>query len=83
LGARFTTPVLKDGFLYGSSGGHLFCANAQTGATLWDESASLGDAAAIVDAGPVLFRPRAKGQLMAFKPGNHLHPAGATHSGHH
>ena len=31
FGARYTSPVLKDGFLYGSYNGHLFCANAQTG----------------------------------------------------
>jgi len=71
FGARFTTPVLKDGFLYGaSSGGHLFCANAQTGAQLWDQPASLGDATAIVDAGPVIFALGAHGELLAFKPGS-------------
>jgi outer membrane protein assembly factor BamB len=67
---RFSTPVLKDGFLYGSYNGHLFCADAQTGAPLWDEAASLGDTAALVDAGPVIFALGGKGQLVVLKPGS-------------
>ncbi len=70
FGARFTTPVLKDGLLYGSYNGHLYCANAQTGAPLWDEAAGLGDSAAIVDAGPVIFALGGRGQLLALKPGS-------------
>jgi outer membrane protein assembly factor BamB len=70
FGARFTTPVLKDGLLYGSYNGHLFCANAQSGAPLWDEAASLGNTAAIVDAGPVIFALGGGGQLLALKPGS-------------
>jgi outer membrane protein assembly factor BamB len=68
FGARFTTPVLKDGLLYGYSG-HLFCADAQTGATLWDQAVPLGQTAALVDAGPVLFALGGKGELIAFQPG--------------
>jgi len=68
--ARFTTPVLKDGALYGSYNGHLFCANVETGAPVWDEAANLGDTAALVDAGTVIFALGAKGQLVAFKPGS-------------
>jgi len=66
--ARYTTPILRDGFLYGSYNGHLFCANAQNGEALWDQDAKLGDSAVIVDAGPVMFALGARGQLLAFKP---------------
>jgi outer membrane protein assembly factor BamB len=67
--ARYATPVFKDGFLYGSYNGHLYCADATTGAPLWDEAASLGDTASLVDAGTVMFALGGKGQLVAFKPG--------------
>jgi outer membrane protein assembly factor BamB len=67
--ARFTTPVLKDGLLYGCTD-HLFCADAKTGEQIWDEAANLGQSASLVDAGPVMFALGAKGQLLVFKPGN-------------
>ncbi|MGD1083806.1 MAG: PQQ-binding-like beta-propeller repeat protein [Verrucomicrobiota bacterium] len=69
FGARFTTPVLKDGLLYGYTD-HLFCADAKTGAQVWDEDAKLGQSASLVDAGPVIFALGGKGQLLVFKPGN-------------
>jgi outer membrane protein assembly factor BamB len=74
FGGRYTSPVLKDGCLYGSYSGHLFCANAQTGAGIWDEAANLGDTAVLVDAGPVMFALGARGQLVAFKPGTQYTP---------
>jgi len=74
FGGRYTSPVLKDGVLYGSYSGHLFCANAQTGAAVWDQDAKLGDTAVIVDAGPVLFALGGRGQLVAYKPGNQYTP---------
>ena len=49
-GARFTTPVLKDGLLYGYHNG-FFCASAQTGETLWTDTAKRGQSAAMLDAG--------------------------------
>ena len=70
FGGRFTSPVLKDGFLYSAYNGHLFCVNAQTGAALWDEDAKLGDTTVLVDAGPVFFALGGRGQLVAYKPGN-------------
>jgi outer membrane protein assembly factor BamB len=66
--ARYTTPVFKDGFLYGSYSGRLFCVNAETGAALWDQDLKIGDTAVIVDAGPVMFALGARGQLLVFKP---------------
>jgi outer membrane protein assembly factor BamB len=69
FGARFTTPVLKDGLLYGYSD-HLFCADARTGAPIWDQAANLGQSAALVDAGTVMLALGGKGELLVFKPGN-------------
>jgi outer membrane protein assembly factor BamB len=72
FGGRYTSPILKDGFLYGSygaNGGRLFCVNAQTGEAVWDQVAGVGDTATLVDAGPVMFALGARGQLIAFKPG--------------
>jgi outer membrane protein assembly factor BamB len=69
LGARFTTPVLKDGLLYGYSG-HLFCADAQTGSLLWDQAANLGQSASLVNAGSVVFALGSHGDLLVFRPGS-------------
>ena len=56
LGARFTTPVLKDGLLFGYGTG-LFCASAKTGEVLWTDVTKRGQTAAIVDAGSCLTSP--------------------------
>jgi outer membrane protein assembly factor BamB len=68
LGARFTTPVLKDGLLYGYNGS-FFCASAATGATLWTDAAKRGQSAAMLDAGPVILALTSNGELAAFQPG--------------
>jgi outer membrane protein assembly factor BamB len=68
-GARFTTPVLKDGLLYGYNGS-FFCASAQTGATLWTDAAKRGQSAAMLDAGSVILALTLNGELAAFKPSN-------------
>jgi outer membrane protein assembly factor BamB len=67
LGARFTTPVLKDGLLFGYHN-HFFCANAQTGATLWEDDTTRGNSAALVDAGAVILATTVNSELAAFKP---------------
>jgi outer membrane protein assembly factor BamB len=67
LGDRFTTPVLKDGLLYGYNG-HLFCANAQTGATVWEDATNRGNSAALVDVGPVMLALTVNSELAVFKP---------------
>jgi outer membrane protein assembly factor BamB len=67
FGARFTTPVLKDGVLYGYNNG-LFCANAESGAALWTETSKRGQSAAILDAGAVILALTLNGELAAFKP---------------
>jgi outer membrane protein assembly factor BamB len=68
-GARFTTPILKDGLLYGYNNG-FFCASAQTGATLWTDETKRGQSAALLDAGPVILALTLNGELAAFKPSN-------------
>jgi outer membrane protein assembly factor BamB len=69
VGARFTTPVLKDGLLFGYNGS-LFCASAQTGATLWTDAAKRGQSAAMLDAGSVILALTGNSELVAFKPGD-------------
>jgi hypothetical protein len=69
VGAKYTTPVLKEGLLYGYNGS-FFCANAQTGATLWTDSAKHGDSAAMLDAGSVILSLTVNGELVAFTPSN-------------
>ena len=41
-GARFTTPVLKNGLLFGYHN-RFFCVDAKTGTTLWTDTASRGN----------------------------------------
>jgi PQQ-like domain len=67
LGARFTTPILKDNLLFGYNG-HLFCADAKTGATLWTDTTNRGNSAALVDAGQVMLATTVSSELVAFEP---------------
>ena len=69
LGARFTTPILKDGRLHGYTD-RFFCADARTGETLWTVSANEGNSAALLDAGPVILALTVKSTLVARKPGD-------------
>jgi outer membrane protein assembly factor BamB len=68
FGAQFTTPILKDGLLYGYNGS-FFCASAETGAMLWKDSAKRGYSAAMLDAGSVILALTLNGDLTAFQPG--------------
>lgn len=69
---QFSSPVLKDGLLYGfSARNRLFCINARTGQTAWvDETprGGRGGFAAIVDAGSVLMVMPNGPDLFVFKP---------------
>jgi len=67
LGPRFTTPILKDGILFGYHN-HFFCADAKTGAAVWADGANRGNSAALVDAGPVIFATTVNSELVTFKP---------------
>ena len=68
LGARFATPLLKNGLLYGCAR-NLFCANATTGETLWTADFREGDQASIIDAGPVILVLTVQSNLIVLKPG--------------
>ena len=70
LAAAFSTPILKDGMVYGSSEkGELFCLNAKDGQTVWTHSAGLGGYAAIVDLGSAILALPNTGEMVVFKPG--------------
>jgi outer membrane protein assembly factor BamB len=70
LGSRFTTPVLKNGMLYGFFKAGLFCADAATGETHWTADIAEKDSASILDAGSVMLALAVKSGLIAFKPGD-------------
>jgi outer membrane protein assembly factor BamB len=67
LGARFTTPILHNGLLFGYNG-RFFCANATTRATLWTDTANRGNSAALVDAGQVVLALSVNSELVVFRP---------------
>jgi len=69
----YNTPVLKDGQIYGLSGGnraaaYFYCMNAETGEKLWSDKTERGECAAILDAGSVLIGLSSDKQLVVFKP---------------
>jgi outer membrane protein assembly factor BamB len=70
VGSVFSTPVLKDGYLFGlSDRGNFFCLDAKSGKTLWTDTTSHGRGfGSIVDAGPVLLALTQKAELIVFKP---------------
>ena len=69
LGTAYTTPVLKDGLLYGlSDRGYLFCLNAETGATVWVDSTKRPNFGSIIDAGPVLLALPSDAALLVYRP---------------
>jgi outer membrane protein assembly factor BamB len=70
VAVQFSTPVLKDGLLFGlSDRGNLFCLNAQTGQTAWLDTMVRGRGfGAILDAGSVLFALPNTGELLVFQP---------------
>lgn len=71
LGVQFSTPVLRDGFLYGlSDGGNLFCINAQTGLTAWKDGTQLdrGGFGPVLSAGSCIMALPSNAELIVFKP---------------
>jgi len=69
VGAKWNTPVLKDGFLYGfTDQKRIYCMKATTGQTLWIDNAVNSDFATIVDCGSVLIGLPSTGNLIVFKP---------------
>jgi outer membrane protein assembly factor BamB len=67
---QFSSPVLKDGLIFGfSAGGSLYCLNAEDGKTAWVDTAKHGKGfAAVLNAGSVILALPATSNLIAFKP---------------
>jgi outer membrane protein assembly factor BamB len=69
VGAKWNTPVLKDGFLYGfTDQKRIYCLNAATGQTSWIDEAVNNDFATLVDCGSVLIGLPSTANLIVFKP---------------
>ncbi len=69
VGAKWNTPVLKNGFLYGfSDQKRIYCLNASSGQTAWIDNAVNSDFATLVDCGSVLIGLPSTANLIVFKP---------------
>lgn len=69
VGAKWNTPVLKDGFLYGfTDQKRIYCINAATGQSAWTDEAVHNDFATIVDCGTVIIGLPSTANLIIFKP---------------
>lgn len=69
IGAKWNTPVLKDGFLFGfTDQKRIYCVNAATGATVWLDSSVNSDFATTVDCGSVIIGLPSTSNLIVFKP---------------
>jgi len=68
IGAKWNTPILKDGFLYGfTDQRRIYCIDASTGKTAWYDSTVNSDFATIVDCGTVIMGFPSTGNLIVFK----------------
>ena len=69
IGAKWNTPVLKEGYLYGfTDQRRIYCIDASTGKTAWYDTAVNSDFATIVDCGPVIIGLPSTGNLIVMKP---------------
>jgi len=69
IGAKWNTPVLRDGFLYGfTDQKRIYCLNASTGAKAWIDEVVNSDFATLVDCGSVLIGLPSTANLIVFKP---------------
>ncbi len=69
VGAKWNTPVLKDGFLYGfTDQKRIYCLDASTGKTAWMDNTVNSDFATISDCGDVLIGMPSTGNLIVFRP---------------
>lgn len=67
LAPGFTTPVLKDGLLFGlSDRGQFFCMNAETGEEIWSHSERGGRFGALLDGGSVILALPSSSELIVF-----------------
>jgi outer membrane protein assembly factor BamB len=68
VGAKWNTPVLKAGYLYGfTDQKRAYCVNASTGETAWVDNTPSSDFATISDCGDVLIGMPSTGNLIVFK----------------
>ncbi len=67
-GSSFTTPVLRDGLLFGYANARLCCLSARDGKVLWADTTARGRSAAIVDAGSCLIALALNGDLLVYQP---------------
>lgn len=69
VGAKWNTPVLVDGFLYGfSDQKRIYCLNASTGATAWVDNTVNSDFSTIVDCGNLIIGLTSTDNLIVLKP---------------
>jgi outer membrane protein assembly factor BamB len=69
LVTAYSSPTLKDGFLYGfSSKMRLFCINAVTGQTAWSDDKPHQEFGSIIDAGSVLVALSSVSNMVVLKP---------------
>jgi outer membrane protein assembly factor BamB len=71
LAPQFTSPVLRDGLLFGlSDKGNLYCLDAKTGKTAWTDQAKRDGSGftSIVDAGSCLVAVPSSSEMVVFKP---------------
>jgi outer membrane protein assembly factor BamB len=69
IGAKWNTPILKEGFLYGfTDQKRIYCLDASTGKVAWMDNAVNNDFATIVDCGSVIVGLPGTGNLLVFKP---------------
>lgn len=66
--STFTTPVLRDGLLFGYAATKLNCLDAKTGKVLWADTVNRGRSAAIADAGSCLIALVLNGDLCIYLP---------------
>jgi len=67
-GAKWNTPILKDGFLYGFTDTRkVYCINASDGQTAWMDNATNSDFATLVDCGNILLGLPSTANLLVIK----------------
>jgi outer membrane protein assembly factor BamB len=67
-GCTFTTPVLRDGLLFGYAATKLCCLSVKDGKVLWADTVTRGRSAAIVDAGSCMIALPLNGELLVYLP---------------
>ncbi len=69
VGAKWTTPILKDGHLFGfTDQRRIYCINASTGVTAWVDEGTNSDFATISDCGQVIIGFPSTANLIVFRP---------------